>query len=116
MYLEFQFLSLVMALEVYHRRIIRSENIPSEEHKERIEQILSNTPDKYRDWLKEKLNYSNELSLRKGIKEVLDILKNIKYVNTLILKKKDFVNKVVNARNYFIHYDQSLKNKVLKRT
>ena len=114
MYLEFQFLSLIMALEVYHRRMIRNEDIPSKEHEERIKQILNNTPDKYRDWLKEKLKYSNEPSLRKRIKEIYDILKNIGYVTDLIPKKKDFVDKVVNTRNYFVHYDQSLKDKALK--
>lgn len=114
MYLEFQFLSLIVALEVYHRRMIRSEDISSEEHEERIKQILNNTPDKYREWLKEKLKHSNEPSLRKRIKEIYDMLKNIGYVTDLIPKKKNFVDKVVNTRNYFVHYDQSLKNKALK--
>lgn len=116
MYLEFQFLSLVMALEVYHRRMIRNEDIPSKEHEERIKQILTNTPDKYRNWLKEKLTYSNEPSLGKRIKEIYGMLKNIGYVTDLIPKKKDFVYKVVNTRHYFVHYDQSLEDKALKGT
>lgn len=116
MYLEFQFLSLVMALEVYHRRMIKNEDISSAEHEERIKQILSNTPDKYRDWLREKLKYSNEPNLRKRIKEIYNKLKNIGYVNDLIPKKKDFVDNVVNTRNYFVHYDRSLKDKSLKGT
>ena len=116
MYLEFQFLSLIMALEVYHRRLIGNEDISTEEHEERVKQILNNTPDKYREWLKEKLKYSNEPSLRKRIKEIYDMLKNIGYVTDLIPKKKDFVDDVVNTRNYFVHYDQSLKNKALKGT
>jgi len=116
MYLEFQFLSLIMALEVYHRIIIRNEDIPSKEHEERVEQILTNTPDKYRNWLKEKLTYSNEPSLRKRIKEIYDRVKNLGYITALIPKKKDFVDKVVNTRNYFVHYDQSLKERALKGT
>jgi len=116
MYLEFQFLSLVMALEVYHRRMIRKEDIPSIEHKKRIEEILTNTPDKYQNWLKEKLTYSNEPSLRKRIKEICEKLKNIGYLTNLISKKKDFIDKVVNTRNYFVHYDQSLEDKALKGT
>lgn len=116
MYLEFQFLSLVMALEVYHRRMIRNEDIPSKEHEERIKQILTSTPDKYRNWLKEKLKYSNEPNLRKRIKEIYNMLKNIGYVTELIPKKKNFVYKVYNTRNYFVHYDQSLKDKALKGT
>ncbi len=114
--MEFQFLSLIMALEVYHRRLIGNEDISTEEHEERVKQILNNTPDKYREWLKEKLKYSNEPSLRKRIKEIYDMLKNIGYVTDLIPKKKDFVDDVVNTRNYFVHYDQSLKNKALKGT
>jgi hypothetical protein len=116
MYLEFQFLSLIMALEVYHRRLIRNEDISSEEHEERIRQILNNTSAKYQEWLKEKLKYSNEPSLRKRIKEIYDMLKNIRYVTALIPKKKNFVDDVVNTRNYFVHYDQSLENKALKET
>lgn len=119
MYLEFQFLSLIMALEVYHRIKFGNEDIPAEEHKERIKHILTNTPEKYRKWLKEKLKYSNEPSLRKRIKDIYDNVKNIGYITALFPKKKDFkdfVNEVVNTRNYFAHYDQSLKKRASKET
>jgi hypothetical protein len=34
-------------------------------------EILTAVPDQYRQWLEEKLKYSNELSLRKRMKELL---------------------------------------------
>jgi len=112
--LEFKFLSIVMALEVYHRRMVSNEDIPANEHERKIKEILSNTPEQYKNWLKEKLEYSNEPSLRKRIKEIYGMLENICYVTNLIPNKKDFVNKVVNTRNYFVHYDQSLENEASK--
>jgi len=112
--LEFRLLSLVAALEVYHRRTMRNEEVPREEHEKRLNEILSSVPDQHREWLEERLRYSNEPRLRKRIKEIYDSLSGIRYVAQRIPKRDDFVNKVVTTRNYLAHYNHSLEESALR--
>ncbi len=110
---EFKFLSLVLSLEAYHRRVIGNEDISNFEHEKRIREILNSVPNEYREWLKEKLKYSNEPSLRKRLKQIFNLLKNIRYIDELVPDKKRFVDRVVNTRNYYVHYDKALKDKII---
>jgi hypothetical protein len=71
MYVDHKFLSLMQALETYHRRILGGNELSENHHNKRILEILTAVPDQYRQWLEEKLKYSNELSLRKRMKELL---------------------------------------------
>jgi hypothetical protein len=43
-----QFLNLVQALEVYHRRVINTPDMSEEEHEKRREEILETVPDHHR--------------------------------------------------------------------
>ncbi|MEQ6360496.1 HEPN domain-containing protein [Thermoanaerobacter thermohydrosulfuricus] len=113
-YIEHEFLSFIMALEAYHRRKSRNEEVPQEEHRKRVERILEASPEEYKKWLEEKLKYSNEPSLRKRLKEIFDSLADVEYITQLIPDKKRFIEEVVSTRNYFIHYDRSLKSKALE--
>lgn len=113
-YLEHKFLNFIMALEAYHRRKGRNEEVPQEEHRKRIEEILEASSKEYRKWLEEKLKYSNEPSLRKRLKEIYKSLVNVKYITQLIPDKKKFIEEIVATRNYFVHYDETLKSKALK--
>lgn len=79
-YLEHEFLNFIMALEAYHRRKSRNEEVPQEEHRKRIERILEASPAEYKKWLEEKLKYSNEPSLRKRLKEIFDSLADVEYI------------------------------------
>ncbi len=103
-----RFLNLVQALEAYHRFTQDNKEFIKEE-KEKIKIILNNTP-QYNDWLKGKLNYAYELSLRQRLKELYD-----KYSDILsdFIKKKDFIDKVVTTRNYLTHFDKKLKDKAV---
>jgi len=111
MYLEHSFLNLVQAIEAYHRRIMENYELPEEEHRNRINKILENTPEEYKKWLQEKLAYSNEPSLRKRLKYILG-----KYSNIIgfLNDKKSFIHKVVTTRNYLIHYDKNLEKESLR--
>jgi len=112
MYLEYCFLGLIQAIEVYHRRVMRNHEIPQEDHEKRVSVILSTVPDEHREWLKGKLENSNEPSLRRRLKDVLEnfapVLK--KYIG----EKKSFINKVILTRNYLTHYDESKKDEAIK--
>lgn len=112
MYLENQFLNVSQALESYHRRRMRNEELPKAEHEKRLEEIMAQAPKEYGEWLEQRLGYSNEPNFRKRIKEIVDMGSDV--IVPLIGKKKDFVNKVYNTRNYYTHYDLSLKESAVK--
>jgi len=112
--IELQFLNLVQALESYHRRTKNNFLIDKSEHGIRIKSILDSTPEEYKKWLDEKLHYSNEPTL----KERIDDLSHEEYDYWIFFngknKREKFLKDVKNTRNYYIHYDNSLKNKALK--
>jgi len=107
MYLTQAFLSMVQAIESYHRRAMRNYELPEEEHEKRIEEILSTVPENHKGWLKSKLAYSNEPSLRERLNEVFD--KHLEIANKCMENKRAFIQKVVDTRNYLTHYGSRLK-------
>lgn len=113
MYLQHQFLSLVQAIESYHRRIMKNYESPEEEHDKRIEEILNTIPEKNKEWLKSRLAYSNEPTLRERLRGIFDEYSEI--VNNFIEDKGAFIHKVVVTRNYLTHYDSSLKDQAAER-
>ena len=105
MYLEHQFLSVVQALEGYHRRRFPGTELPADKHAQRLEAILGAVPEKYRDWLEKELRFSNELNLASRLKAMIGIAGDVFTPWTPNSRKKaSFVRKVVDARNYLTHY------------
>lgn len=107
MYLEHDFLSLIQAIESFHRRTHVNVELQQQDHSDRIGSILETTPREHKNWLHQKLQFANEPSLRARLKELLDEFANILQYDSK--QKKSFINIVTNTRNYFIHYDESLK-------
>lgn len=110
-YLDDRFLSLVQGVEAYHRRALGTTELSEEAHDRRLGEIVSAAPDNHEDWLRGKLAYSNEPSLRKRLAEILrrdpEVMKPIFGESS---KKRDgFIFKVVETRNYLTHYDESKK-------
>jgi hypothetical protein len=110
LYLEHRFSNMAQAAEGYHRASPRFGNtvIPEDDHKRRIEAILTNCPEEYRNWLREKVAWSNEPSLRRRLKDLCAYVFEI--ANPLVGDVKEFVNAVVEARNQLTH-PQSRENK-----
>jgi len=112
MYLTNEFLNLVQAIESYHRRTMKNYELPEEQHQKRIAEILSATPEKYRKWLERKLKWSNEVSLRQRLR---DILKSCpQALNKVIKNKKSFISKAIITRNYWTHFDPELEDQAAK--
>lgn len=109
MYLENRFLSLVQAIESYHRRVIKNYELPEDRHKKRIAEILNVVPNNHKKWLKWQLKYSNESALRQRLSDILK--QNSKVIDEFIDDKKLFIDKITDTRNYLTHYDLSLKEK-----
>lgn len=109
MYGEQRFLSVVQALESYHRIKFNNEQVSQEEHNNRLQKIYTEVPDCYLDWLKEKLNFSNEPSLKNRLEGLIRCYEGV--IQSLTKNSDKFIARVKNTRNYFTHYDVSLKGK-----
>lgn len=107
MYLQHRFLSLVHALESYHRRTMKNYELPEDQHNRRIQEILNAVPTEQREWLESRLTYSNEPSLRRRLREIFSGYSDV--LNEYIENKDAFMNKVVVTRNYLTHYDPNLE-------
>lgn len=115
MYLEQKMLRLVQGLESYHRRTIRNEEIPQDEHEKRVQLILDSVEhEQYKEWLKDRLAYSNEPNLRKRLNEIWNL--NKKILGSFLNRKtrEYYIDKTVVTRNYHVHYNESLSEKALK--
>lgn len=105
------FLKVVQAIEAYSRRMRKNEVLPSEEFENKVQSILEgvkNNEDK--DLVRSIL--SNEPRLRQRLTE---LFKETNYVFKISsTKRKSFINKIVDTRNYYTHFDSSLADKILK--
>lgn len=107
-YLETKFLTLMRALESFHRSTKHGNYLPQEEYKEIYDHLVSSIPmelDKdFKQSLKAKFKYGNEYSLRKRIKELFSELSEdlIQFVTE---DKNAFLNQIVDWRNDLTHYD-----------
>jgi len=109
LYLENEFLSIVQAVESYHRRTMKNFDLPEDEHKKRIDAILNVTPHGHKEWLDNHLEYSNEPRLRKRLKE---LFKEVSDATGKFGKESEsLVQKTLDTRNYLTHYDEKLRIK-----
>ena len=80
--------------------------------KDKISTIVNAIPTKYKDWVSEKLQYSNEPTLLNRLEMILEELP-ISLKSKLFHSEKDFVVSVKNTRNYYTHYSKHLKKSAL---
>lgn len=117
MYLEHSFLSLIQAIESYHRRMHDGKYLEDEDYDKVYQSLLEAIPhppvesDHYQS-LKSRIYYGNEYSLRTRLKNLFNDYGDL--LNVLIDNKNVFINDVVNLRNYWTHYDKSLEEIVKK--
>jgi hypothetical protein len=107
-YLEHEFLSVIRALEVYHRRFVRNNEIDESEHEKRKADILGAAPKEYGNWLEYRLRWSNEPSLPARLEEIFARYWSI--LEGSIKDKKSLIDRAVKTRNYMTHYDETLKS------
>lgn len=111
MFLEQEFLSLIQALESYHRRMMGGAYMDKDDYKPYAEslysQISSDISSSHRSSLKNRIKYGYEFSLRKRLKEIIEKYNSI--ASPIISNKEHFIEDVVNTRNYFTHLDDNGK-------
>ena len=109
LYSDVRFLTLAQGLEVYHRRTSDKTQMDEDEFKKLFEHLIDQCPKERREWLEGKLKYGNEASLRQRLKCLIEPFKEIIGNKK---KQRGLINRVVKARNYLTHYDQSLESEV----
>lgn len=112
MYQENHFLNIVQAAESYHRRRRFNRVLSKVEHEERISRIIDNALEEDKEWLKQKLAFSNEPSLKERLIDLGQETKEI--TSPLITDEDSFIKQVRDNRNYLTHYDKSLRKKAVK--
>ena len=105
MYLVVRFTNLTQALEAMHRRTSDKTVMQVEEFTSIQDSLLTQCPANQKVWLKTRLQYANELSLRQRLKRLVAPFREW-FGNSE--SREAFVGKVVDTRNYLTHYDQGL--------
>jgi hypothetical protein len=117
MYLQFHFLSLMQALEIFHRVTKGGKYLSNDDWKPFRATLANAIPAEldsgHKDSLKSRIKYGNEYSLRKRIGELLESLDEQTLLR-LSPTNKYFTGVLVDTRNYLTHYDDELKDVALK--
>ncbi len=112
--IEFKFLNVAHAIELYHRRTKVNQSEPKEIHKKKIIRIVEAVGVEDGEWLKMKLEFSNEPTLSERLHELINEIPE--KVKAALFKDgaSDFITTFKNTRNYYTHYSKNLEKKVLK--
>ena len=105
-----QFLTLVQALEAYHRRTSDEKHMDEVEFKEVRKSLVNKCPKQEREWFAQKLNYANELTLRNRFERLTEPFDNFMGGE----RRLELIDKIVKTRNYLTHYDSGLESKTAK--
>jgi ApeA N-terminal domain 1 len=106
---EHTFLSVVQALEGFHRLTFPNQLTPLTQHRERVKRIVVDLEPADRDFVKRALQYSNEPSLRDRLDALLTLA--LGTVPGFISQRADFVKRTVATRHYFSHFAPGLRAK-----
>ncbi len=107
-YLEFNFLPLAQALEVY--QTVRGEkqtDLPDEDFKRQKHEALENVPEQLRSWLDMRL--TNNPPLLGRLLELYDLSKDV--MAQIVPNGNSFCVKIKDTRNYYTHYSDDKRGK-----
>ena len=108
---EDRFVSLVQGIEVFHRRGSNEKQMCETEFKDLVDSFINTCPDDKKSWLKDRLKYANELSLRQRIKQIIQPYRRIMGSGR---ERNELIENIVNTRNYLTHYDSDLEERTAK--
>jgi hypothetical protein len=105
--LEHRFLSLIQAVEGYHRRRLSKLEAPEEEHAARIKDILAAVPERHKTWLRGQLRHSNEPRLDKRLSE---LSKKWDTIMRKVARNRRWVQEAVTIRNNLAHQKEDAEH------
>jgi hypothetical protein len=104
--LETRFLLLIQGLEVFHRLTSDCKKFPKKEFKNFKKKLISCCEDREeKKLINDSLAFANECSLKMRMNQIMDGFP------TLIEHRKQFIDELVDTRNYFTHFDPRKKEK-----
>ena len=115
-YSEFRLLNYAQGLEALHRRVFGGRYLENDKYEPIASAIINSIPSDvsrdHRSSLKGRIKYGHEFSQRKRIKLLLDdVWKGC--LDEFIEDKNNFIDKVINTRNYLIHFDPESSSKAV---
>jgi len=110
-YIDTKFISMAQALEAFHRRTSNITRLPKPEYKAKVAAILEGCPEADKEWLKQKLNFGNEITLAERLARMFS-----PYVAVFGGEQAvaDIIKGTKNTRNYHAHYDANGAKKAVK--
>jgi len=116
LWLHVEFLSLMQALEGFHRGLFEGNYMTDEEYdsvkKALGDAIPPGVPPDHKDALRSRIRYGNQFSLRKRLNELAALLPDS--LRLMILGGEGQVpRRWVDTRNYYTHWDEELRSNVL---
>lgn len=113
LFLDQKFMNYVQALESFHRIVFGGAYEARDSYFKRtysklVDAIPACIEHDYKQSLKQKMKYLNEYSLRKRMKDLLSGF--IYLLDNQSLSENEFIESVVNTRNYHTHLDPDLKD------
>jgi hypothetical protein len=115
---ESHFLSMVQAVEAFHRRKLQDTTRLKELDKARKLDILNEvSSEDNKQWLKGRLSFSYEPSLKERLKESFKLHASTLFKGDNWSNEADrdiLIKHIVNTRNYYTHYGNELVHKKLK--
>lgn len=103
------FLNIVQALETYHSRFVTNS---IDEYRVKVDHLSKARPIENAEELKKFLlaNSNKFITLKSRLADLLFADGNI-FFDTGKIKRNDFPSVIAHSRNYYIHYDESIKEK-----
>lgn len=116
LWLHVEFLSLIQALEGFHRGLFDGNYMTDEEYdsvkKALGDAIPPEVSSDHKDALRSRIRYGNQFSLRKRLDEVAALLPE--FLRLMILGGDGEVpRRWVDTRNYYTHWDEELRSNIL---
>lgn len=111
-----EFLSLMQALEGFHRALYPGTYMPEPDYEEVKASLGNAIPTKldksHKDALRSKIKYGNQIALRKRLDELVGTLGN-ELRGAILGDARGVPRTWVDTRNYFTHWDDALRSNVL---
>lgn len=107
---ENNFLNLIRVLEIYHIYKFPGRQMPDEDFKQKLADIIAGVPEQYKKEVKEHLAFKNELTLDQRLSQLFSEVEGNK-IGFDYTYDDGFKRKVKQSRNYYTHYNPNLKDK-----
>jgi ApeA N-terminal domain 1/Apea-like HEPN len=107
LYVQNRFHNVISAAESFHRLRFSNEVIPKEEFIQLLQELIGAVPETHREWLSQQLQYSNEPSLRRRLKELIKHVREA--FEPLCVNSYKWITVVVESRNRLTHHDEERK-------